>query len=202
MARLIERPTLGHALDRYAGRFEAPDRRAIASLWSQYCFGNLVVPFVAAGVMGGRTLPVALDSVGLVLEDGLPSGLSLSHAGRPTGSDDAFESFRPLIRDQVAPLVAQLADCSGASQRLFWSNSAVMLAWALTETPEAPPHPPAPLLRRLFDTPAWPGGRQNPLFGALQPPTGPFDQCRRRVCCVRYRLPGIPGCGALCPLSR
>ncbi|MEE7476573.1 iron reductase, partial [Methylobacterium hispanicum] len=25
--------------------------------------------------------------------------------------------------------------------------------------------------------------------------------CRRRTCCLRSRLPGIPSCGALCPLE-
>jgi ferric iron reductase protein FhuF len=204
MARLLEHPTFGHALDRYAARFGKADRRAVASLWSQYCFGNLIVPVVAASLLGNRTLPVTPESGGLVLEDGLPSGLDLPNIGWPTRSGDAFERFEPLIRGLIEPLITQLAAYSRASPRLFWSNAAVTLGWAVQEASAVLPGrvDPEPLERQLLDTPTWPDGEVNPLFDTIRPSTGPVEQRRRRVCCVRYPLPGVPGCGALCPLGR
>lgn len=204
IARLLERPTFGQVLNRYARRFGGSDRRAVASLWSQYCFGSLITPFVAASLLGGRTLPVTLDSVGLVLEEGQPSGLDLPHAGRPAQLADAFERFEPLFRGQIAPLIDRLADHSGASPRLFWCNAAVIFDWAVRQaaTVRPAPHDPEPFRHRLLDSPTWPDGQPNPLYGAFRPPAGSPEQPQRRVCCVRYILPGVPGCGPYCPLDR
>src|SRR3546814_5462237 len=106
MARLLERSTFGRVLDCYAGRFGEADRRSVASLWSQYCFGNLLVPFVAASLLGGRTLPVTPESGGLVLQDGLPSGLDLPHIGWPTRPGDTFAQIgRASCRERVCQYV-------------------------------------------------------------------------------------------------
>ncbi len=40
---------------------------------------------------------------------------------------------------------------------------------------------------------------ESPLAQALCP--GPSGCRRRRVCCLRHRLPGVPSCGALCPVE-
>ncbi|UIY44794.1 (2Fe-2S)-binding protein [Methylobacterium radiotolerans] len=40
---------------------------------------------------------------------------------------------------------------------------------------------------------------ESPLAQALCP--GASGCRRRRVCCLRHRLPGVPSCGALCPVE-
>ena len=53
---------------------------------------------------------------------------------------------------------------------------------------------------RLTLAEAWPTAR-NPFAGALRPsPFVPLEQCSRRVCCLRYLLPGWADCGSFCPL--
>jgi ferric iron reductase protein FhuF len=46
---------------------------------------------------------------------------------------------------------------------------------------------------------AGPGCARSPLAQALCP--GASGCRRRRVCCLRHRLPGVPSCGALCPVE-
>lgn len=203
-ARLLEGPAFAEALDLHAAPFGDADRRAAASLWSQYYFGALIGAVAAIGMAGGRAaLPVGPDEAGIVLEGGLPAGLVLPHAGRPARPSEATEDFITLFRSHLAPMVARLSAHAKASPRLFWGNAASILGWALGEAcairPEA--GDPALLRQSLLEDALWPDGGPNPLFGAFKPCDNPAVAVRR-VCCVRYLLPGIPGCGPICPLGR
>lgn len=203
-ARLLEGPAFTEALDQHLAPFGKADRRAAASLWSQYYFGALIGAVAAIGTAGGRTaLPVDPDAVGIVLEGGLPTGLALPHAGRIAHPSETAQDFITLFRSHLTPMVDRLSIHAKASPRLFWGNAAALFGWALGEAcamrPEA--GDPAALRRSLLEEALWPDGGPNPLFGAFKP-RGDSGTAVRKVCCVRYLLPGIPGCGPTCPLGR
>ncbi|MEO3435134.1 siderophore-iron reductase FhuF [Inquilinus sp. CAU 1745] len=203
-ARLLDGPALAEALDLQAAPFGDADRRAVASLWSQYYFGALIGAVAAIGMAGGRTaLPIDPDAAGIVLEGGLPAGLVLPHAGRTARPSEAARDFIALFRSHLSPMVDRLSAHAKASPRLFWGNAAAVLGWALGEAcamrPEA--GDPALLRQLLLEDAQWPDGGPNPLVGALKSCDDPAVAVRR-VCCVRYLLPGIPGCGPICPLGR
>lgn len=203
-ARLLEGPALAEALDMQAAPFGEADRRAAASLWSQYYFGALIGAVAAIGMAGGRAaLPVRPEEAGIVLEGGLPAGLALPHAGRTTRPSEAVEDFVALFRSHLTPMVDRLSAHAKASPRLFWGNAAAILGWALGEgcamRPEA--GDPALLRQSLLEDTLWPDGGPNPLFGAFKS-CGASGVAVRKVCCVRYLLPGVPGCGPICPLGR
>ena len=55
--------------------------------------------------------------------------------------------------------------------------------------------------RALFSQSHLPDGSANPFLGCLRHDVeGEETVCRRKVCCLRYLLPGIPSCGELCAL--
>lgn len=203
-ARLLQGPALAEALNMQATPFGDADRRAAASLWSQYYFGALIGAVAAIGLAGGRTaLPIDPHSVGVVLEGGLPAGLALPHAGRTARPWEAVEDFLALFRSHLTPMVDRLSAHAKASPRLFWGNAAAILGWALGEGCAMRPEAGDPVLLRqsLLEAPLWPDGGPNPLFGAFKS-CGEPGIAVRKVCCVRYLLPGVPGCGPICPLGR
>lgn len=199
--RLVEAEALDSVLTCYGVRFGQADRRAVASLWSQYLFAALAIPYAAAEILCGRRLSLSPEDVSLDLEMALPSSLYLSGSDR---SRDTLEGLESFVRRQIEPLVAGLARSSGASPRLFWSNAAITLAWSIREAAamaEFPLDIPA-ADHRLFCAPTWPDGAPNGLGGALRLSAPGQQDLQRRICCVRYVLPGIPGCAETCPLGR
>ncbi len=100
------------------------------------------------------------------------------------------------------PVITAIAANAGVAPKLLWNNVAAYLSWILKEI--AHRHEPALVeggLALLNDA-EWPGGGRNPMFGMIRMAR---QQCglefaRRKVCCLRYNLPGVGGCGEACPL--
>lgn len=190
--RLLEPAGVDALLDRFGKNYPGADRRALASFWSQWHFGPAIIPATASLLLLGRALPVALDRIGLAQHaDGRTEALLLPEAG---GEGEGFEG---LIAGHLAPLIAVLAGCSGVSARLLWTNAATTFEWTLRQCAGHP------ALRRTRFEEALDlvGGeaRRSPLAGLLRLP-GDMSEPRRRVCCLRYSLPGLPDCGVYCPL--
>ncbi len=102
----------------------------------------------------------------------------------------------------LSRVVALLREKTGISAKLAWNNAAVYIDYAFNATDHAPrdgdDHWPS---RPLFDCPQLSNGTRNPFHGCLRHEMEEGAvQCRRKVCCLRYMLPGIPGCGELCAL--
>ncbi|MEJ6781454.1 siderophore-iron reductase FhuF [Aminobacter sp. Piv2-1] len=190
-----------HALDRLAAAHGNADRRAAASFWSLYYFSALTIPYVVAGRMQAA-LPVGYDEMTIALaEDGLPRAFGLPHEGSWGDGGGLLGLVTPLVEGHLARVVELFKEKAGISAKLAWNNAAVYIDYAVNATEptsNGEDHWPS---RPLFDRPQLAGGRRNPFHGCLRREIeGGQAHCRRRVCCLRYMLPGIPSCGELCAL--
>ena len=147
----------------------------------------------------GRPLPLAFDTTRLELDDaGRPARL-LVPAETPDCRSGCASGLAGLVEGHLRPFVDMCHARCGIAPRVLWGNAAVILDYVAGELGCAgEPTCPAAATRL-----GWRGdlacGR-NPLAQAL---CADASGCRRRrVCCLRHRLPGVPSCGALCPLER
>ena len=198
---------LGHGaadrlMERFAGAHPGGDRRALVSMWTQWHFGMLIIPTTAAILLLDRDLPVALDEVGLVPhEHGRTAALVVAHEGRPCGANGT--RYSRLFDGHVAPLIAHFAGHFSVSPRLLWTNAAAIFEWALQQvaaTGEAAPEALAEgfaLLEAHTDA----RGKRSLMLDAVRYPMQDGEPTRqRKICCLRYLLPGVAHCGSLCPL--
>ncbi|WP_162245009.1 MULTISPECIES: siderophore-iron reductase FhuF [unclassified Rhizobium] len=192
------------ALDTYAADKAGADRRAVASMWSLYYFSALTIPYIVARRFH-QELSVSPDTMSIALgEDGLPRAFGLPDEGAwHEGSDDDLLSFvAPLVRDHLTPIVQQLKNQCGIAPKLAWNNAAVYIDYAFNATARGKPSEAGNWASRaLFEEQFLPDGTLNPFRGCLRHETAREETiCRRKVCCLRYLLPGIPSCGELCAL--
>jgi ferric iron reductase protein FhuF len=191
------------ALDTYAAAHAGADRRAVASMWSLYYFSILTIPYIVAR-RADCALPIAVHDMTIALaEDGLPRALGLAGEGDwSDGNDDLLSFVVPLVSQHIPEIISQLKAKGGIAPKLAWNNAAVYIDYAFNATErERPADADAWAARPLFTEPRLPDGSLNPFLGCLRHEIeGEQTVCRRKVCCLRYLLPGIPSCGELCAL--
>lgn len=203
--KLLRPDAFDRIVEPFAARYPDTDRRAVVSFWSQWYFSALIVPSVATNLLLDRRLPLAIDELALIVDgdEHRPAGFRLPGAGPPLDPDAGpFERFRPLVRGHLAPLVEMIAGHVGLAPRLLWSNAGSYFDWIVgrLEAGEDGERVAAPG-RQLLRTRTWPDGRENPLFEPVRVVEGEDGEVRqRKICCLRYLLPGVEGCGVLCPL--
>lgn len=200
---LMEGAVLDRVMARFAHSYPGGERRALVSMWTQWHFAAAIIPTTIAILRLDRDLPVALDEIGLAPHpDGQTAALVLANAGKPFGSGTASR-FSRLFEGHVAPLVARFTSHFGVSQRLLWVNAAAIFEWTVQQV-EAAGAPAAVALdeaRTLLERQAGSDGSRNPMCGAVRYPLVDGTPTRqRKVCCLRYLLPGVADCGSLCPL--
>ncbi|MDX0422483.1 siderophore-iron reductase FhuF [Sinorhizobium medicae] len=189
------------ALSLYAETSGGTDRRAVASMWSLYYFSALTIPYVVARVLDHQALPAAFDGMTVALSaDGLPRAFGVATTGewRDDDASDVFTLIGSLMDDHLARVVPHLKATGGISPRLAWNNAAVYIDYALRTAGTDPMSDQADAMVacRLM-----PNGGANPFFDCLrQEEEDGAPVCRRKICCLRYLLPGIPSCGSLCAL--
>ncbi|MFC7368836.1 siderophore-iron reductase FhuF [Vreelandella zhaodongensis] len=205
--KLLSPSYLTPLLERFTLQYGRGDRRAVASLWSKWHFSSVISAALAANLLLERDLPLGLDDLHLELTpEGQTRRLWLHHAGKPLASQDAFTRFSTLIEGHLTPLITTLAQLSGASPKVFWSNAGnyfehfaeALQAHPLAEADVAEP------ARELMANRHLPDGRRNPLFQPvryLQGTHGTKTERRRRLCCIRYLMPELGYCGN-CPLNQ
>jgi len=191
------------AIDRYAAISNGSDRRAVVSMWSLYYFAGLIIPHLVARRIGRRLLPVSFERMTIALSDnGLPRAFGVPHGGvvEAIPVADDFEAIEPLLETHLFQAVDALK-MHGISAKLCWNNAAVYIDYTLRATGA-----PEMTAARRFDLPLFirgclPNGGVNPLSGCIKQ-VEENGECltRRKVCCLRYMLPGIPSCGNLCAL--
>lgn len=190
------------AIERYAAVSGGSDRRAVISMWSLYYFAALSIPHLIARRIGLRFLPIAFDEMTIALNDnGLPRAFGIPHGGwEEDGPDqgDCFDAIAPLLDRHLVDVV-DILKRYGISGKLCWNNAAVYINYVLRLTGMSPEHGQQDL--PLFVRGCLPSGGVNPLSGCIRH-VEEDGECisRRKVCCLRYMLPGVPSCGRLCAL--
>lgn len=183
-------------------------RRGAASLWTQFYFALVGVPVVVAAMRGRRNLPVGLDEMAVVIGDnGLPAAVKIPAAGTPQPDRNPRAAMEALITDHYVPAVTAMSQAGRLAPRLLWCNAAVRLVWAMEASVEAAPGDAdlagiaAEARRAVIATPALASGAPNPMFDMLlSPKAGSASSYSRKVCCLRYMMPGVADCGETCPL--
>lgn len=193
-------------IDRYAVRYGAADRRAVVSMWTMYYFSSLMIGAAVSWLELRRVLPLRLDRLSLAVDvkSGEPRAFVLSDWGREDEGAHIHEAFHEVIREHAEPLIDAIAMHAGVSRKLIWSNAAGYLGWIVGEVGRLTDPALTVEGRALLDEPFWPDGWKNPIHGMIRQECGEDGIAvdRRRVCCLRYALPGIAGCGMVCPLPQ
>ena len=190
-------PVDGHpdgdwGLDRFIAEYPDADTRALISVWGQWCLRASWPPLIVAALaMEVRPSVSALR-------------MSLDHQGRPTGiqvfedeliSGPAATHLEALIREHTAPLMERVAARGGFAPKVLWNVAGAMLDWTLARLRDRGAVFPLDPAINLFNQEALPGLDGNPLRGTRREASH-----GRRVCCLRYRLDGMPYCGD-CPIA-
>lgn len=184
----------------YLDRHPGVDRRAALSVWSMYYFSHLVIGPAVLWLVFRQAVPLAPDALDLRLHPGtgLPETIIVRRPEVRAPAASLDDALQPLVFEHAAPLIARMAQ-NGLSHRLLWSNFAVYLDWIVRELGDRVDYRLRDEGLALLERPEWNDGRPNPLHGLLtRDGEGSFS--RRRLCCLRYLLPGMPGCGMVCPL--
>jgi ferric iron reductase protein FhuF len=202
--RLTDAATFSGILDRYETKYPGADRRAVASMWSMHYFSTLMISAAVHHLALRRTLPLGLGDLRVVLDPKTaePRAFVLAHTGVDCDRGPVHASLGCVIRDHAEPLIEAIAGHARLAKKLLWTNVSAYFSWIIKEIG----HQIDPKLSVeglvLVNEPVWPDGWKNPMFGMIRVAR---QQCglefsNRKVCCLRYALPGVSGCGDICPL--
>ncbi|WP_235007606.1 siderophore-iron reductase FhuF [Caballeronia humi] len=174
--------------------------RALLSQWSKYYFGLAAPAGVVAARLLRRTLDMSPARTQLVLRAGMPAALYFAENALRPPSDDPALRYAGLL-DHLHAVIDMLASMARIAPRVLWSNAGNLLDYVFEQTT---PNPPDDDAAWLFASTS-PDGEPNPLRMPLRDMTprsallpSPFRA--RRVCCVRYEIPGETQLCASCPL--
>lgn len=137
-------------------------------------------------------------------EGGVPEAFRLPHGGQPfqVTPGNPFERFRELLDNNFSPLIDGWCDHIKISRRVLWSNAATYFERLIcTLEASGVQHQTLVEGRQLIELDKRPSGQTNPMANPVRyvergETCEPLRQ--RRLCCIRYRLPGLPLCGN-CP---
>lgn len=199
---LLDRTFSENLLARFAEVHAGGDRRAIVSMWTQWHFGALIIPTTAAMLLLGRVLPVELERISLAVdENGKTAAIILPDAEIPE-TFDSGGCFSRLFQNHVEPLIRTFAGQFKVSPRLLWNNAADIFEWALDQAEAMDAirsdalHEGRSLLSSRLDR----KGQPNPMFSLVRHlDEGGATLRQRKICCLRYLLPGVACCGSICP---
>lgn len=178
--------------------------RALLSQWSKYYFG-LAAP---AGIVAARLLRRPLDMsparTQIVLRAGMPTALYFAVDALKPAIDDPARRYAPMV-DHLREVIDTLAGMARIAPRVLWSNVGNLLDYLLEQCALLPgeedDHGDAGWLFGPTDADGEPNPLRMPVRevkprSALLP--SPFRA--RRVCCVRYEIPGETQLCTSCPL--
>ncbi|MFN4205220.1 MAG: siderophore-iron reductase FhuF [Agrobacterium albertimagni] len=181
-AQVLEADGFAYLMQSYARRFGVKPDGYLVSLWSQKYLATVIIPIMALSVMGGKAVHAEIENTAIVVDDDEePVALRLPSAFR---TEEADQAASLLVSTHLTPLVEALARRSGLSRKVFWGNAAHYLEWIVRQLPGKNPN---------FALPA-------PMTDAIRYVEEDGLRLRRRkVCCLRDRVPGVEDCGSLCP---
>jgi len=190
-------------LVRYGGD---PERhaRALLSQWSKYYFGLVVPAALVSALALQRPLDMNPARCVLLLREGMPEALYLPHDALADSTDDPARRYASLIDEHLRGVIDLLASMTKIAPRVLWSNVGNLLD-TLFEQCAAMPGVTRDAAWMFESCALFGGDEPNPLRVPVRDVTprsallpAPFRA--RRVCCVRYEIPGEDQLCASCPL--
>ncbi|KXV02924.1 iron reductase [Caballeronia megalochromosomata] len=172
--------------------------RALLSQWSKYYFGLAAPAGVAAARLLGRPLDMSPERTHLVLKEGMPVALHFDADALLASDADPARRYASLVA-HLDGVIGMIAGMTKIAPRVLWSNAGNLLDYLLANCPSivSDADIDAAWLFRATDA--------NPLRTPIRDTTprspllpNPFRA--RRVCCVRYEIPGETQLCASCPL--
>jgi len=200
---LFEPAHFDDLIDRLALSYPDADRRAVTSMWTLYYFSLLTIVPIVLWQRKRHILPLDMGTMSVVVSkaSGLPEAFLLPSAGIAAAGSTVFEALDAMVNRHMAPAIAFLKSHCRVSVRMLWCNAAGYMDWVLRELSPAGGEGSG---FELFTEPKLAGGEPNPFWGTISRIPDPENQAaeisRRKVCCLRYRLPQVGGCGAACPI--
>lgn len=176
--------------------------RVVASIWSKWHFAIVMPAWFIGRVVLRRKLPMTLDVVSFdVSDEGRTMSLRLPHAGPMLEDASTEDALWPdLMAAHLVPFVEQLAERTGVTRRVLWSNAGNLFESFIQRLDEV--HPDLPGLgpaRQLLEIAEGPDGQPNPMFQPVTYlPRAGGQQRMRRICCMRYLVPDRVFC-TTCP---
>ncbi len=180
--QVLEADPFACLMESYARRFGVKPDGYLVSLWSQKYLATVIIPIMALSVIGGKAVHAEIENTAIVVDDdGEPVALRLPSAFT---TEEADQAACLLVSTHLTPLVDAFARRSGLSRKVFWGNAAHYLEWIVRQLPGKSPD---------FALPT-------PMTDAIRyVEEDGLRMRRRKVCCLRDRIPGIEDCGSLCP---
>ncbi|WP_063549369.1 siderophore-iron reductase FhuF [Burkholderia territorii] len=198
------RAALLDAMVRHYGGDPALHARALMSQWSKYYFGRAVPAGVVAALTLGRPLDMAPDRTFVALDDGMPAALYFAPdaLGAPCG--EPAPRYAGLLA-HLGAVIDLLAAMGRVTPRVLWSNAGNLLDHLFGTYRSLPcAADPARDAEWLFGA-CRVDGEPNPLRlpvrdAVPRSPLLPTPFRARRVCCLRYEIPGETQLCGSCPL--
>ncbi|MBN3767780.1 siderophore-iron reductase FhuF [Burkholderia sp. Ac-20365] len=188
---------------RYGGD---PERhaRALLSQWSKYYFRLAVPAALVSAIALQRPLDMAPARCELLLREGMPEALYLPQDALAESTDDPARRYGSLVDEHLRGVIELLASMTKIAPRVLWSNVGNLLDTLFEQCAAMPGV--ARDVAWLFESRVLFGAEEpNPLRVPVRNVTprstllpAPFRA--RRVCCVRYEIPGEDQLCASCPL--
>ncbi|SAK43732.1 iron reductase [Caballeronia hypogeia] len=192
------RPALLDAMTARYGGDAALHARALLSQWSKYYFGLAAPAGVAAARLLGCPLDMAPERTRLVLKQGMPAALHFHADALQEPDADPARRYASLVA-HLDDVIGMIGSMTKIAPRVLWSNAGNLLDYLLANCPSRSSHGEIDanwLFRSTDDNPLRTPLRDAKPRSALLP--DPFRA--RRVCCVRYEIPGETQLCATCPL--
>ncbi len=186
-------------LARYDARFGRTDPRAAMSMWASAYFTDTLPPLLAANILLDVSPRLEAGAVSFVMAPSLRiQALRIGPELVPLAGAGPDARFAGLVGGHLAPLIALVAARGGVTRRVLWSNVGNVFEAFLRKLDAIDASRPGlGDARRLLASPLLAGGGRNPLFEPVRYPGG---RRVRRVCCLRYLVPGEAVCGG-CPIG-
>lgn len=192
------------AMVRHYGGDPAQHARALMSQWSKYYFGRAAPAGVVAALTLGRPLDMTLEHTFVALDDGMPVALYFAADALGAPCDDPAPRYAGLVA-HLGAVIDVLAAMGRVTPRVLWSNAGNLLDYLL-DTCRSLPCAADPVRDAgwLFGSTCFacePNPLRMPVRDAVpRSPLLPTPFRARRVCCLRYEIPGETQLCGSCPL--
>ncbi|ONY16669.1 siderophore-iron reductase FhuF [Burkholderia cenocepacia] len=194
---------LAAMVDHYGGD-PVQHARALMSQWSKYYFGRAAPAGVVAALTLGRPLDMTPERTFVALDDGMPAALYFAADALGAPCDDPAPRYAGLIA-HLGAVIDLLAAMGRVTPRVLWSNAGNLLDYLLDTCRSLPcAADPVGDAHWLFGSTCM-RGESNPLRMPVRDtvprsPLLPTPFRARRVCCLRYEIPGETQLCGSCPL--